>query len=163
MSLFELLKKPFAGVAEAMFSVIEKYFPPELTPEQKSHILLAMQKAEFQRAQAMCELIARLDRQFTRRTMELEGTAKDLKSIPLLGPLMLFLRGCQRPVWGFATLYIDGKWFAGMLPHLTQTQEHALMLINGLVLGFLFGERALKNAAPTIERIMLRRRNDTKE
>ncbi|WP_230413519.1 hypothetical protein [Zooshikella ganghwensis] len=64
---------------------------------------------------------------------------------------MLFLRGAQRPVWGFATLYLDLCWFATW--QLTVQQETALTLINVLVLGFLFGERAIKNVMPLIMQV----------
>lgn len=67
MTLLNSLKKPFAGIAEVMFSAIEKYFPPDLSPEQKSQILLALQRAEAERAQLLYGLILRLDHQFTRR------------------------------------------------------------------------------------------------
>ncbi len=82
----------------------------------------------------------------------MEGTEKDLLQIPVLGRIMLFLRGCQRPIWGFVILYIDlcvfsGKW------ELTEgsTTESAFWVVNALVLGFLFSERAVKNVMPRVD------------
>lgn len=82
-----------------------------------------------------------------------EGTSKDLKSIPVLGSIVLFLRGAQRPVWGFLTIYLDLRWFFGGLTF-TEQQQTALIVINVLVLGFLFGERALLNLEPLLTRLI---------
>jgi len=87
--------------------------------------------------------------EFNSRLKDMEGTAKDLKSIPVLGPIVIFLRGTQRPVWGFATLYLDYKWFSGDWT-LDDQQGSAAAIINLLVLGFLFGERAIKNLEPLL-------------
>jgi len=105
-----------------------------------------MAMLDFQLEKARIDLKDRAE--FKRRTEALEGTAADLKSMPVLGRLMLFLRGAQRPVWGFAALWMvyhqpfSGAWT------LSGRQESILMAITVLVLGFLFGERAVKNVAP---------------
>ena len=87
--------------------------------------------------------------EFNQRIKELEGTAADLKTIPVLGPIIIFLRGVQRPAWGFVTMYFDYKWFVSSETY-TEQQQTALILINFLVLTFLFGERAIKNVMPII-------------
>lgn len=111
----------------------------------------------------LIELSHEMQMAFQKRIREMEGTASDLKSAGALGKVVLFLRGVQRPLWGFSLLYLDfmvfsGKWelqpslggiaasVAGNLPSL----ESTFWMINMLVLGFLFGERALKNILPTI-------------
>jgi hypothetical protein len=48
-------------------------------------------------------------------------------------------------------------WFMGRW-QLSEAQESALWVINFLVLGFLFGERAVQNVAPLIAEIMDKRR-----
>ena len=47
-------------------------------------------------------------------------------------------------------------WFMGRW-QLNPQQESALWVINFLVLGFLFGERAVQNVAPLIAEIMAKR------
>ena len=60
-------------------------------------------------------------------------------------------------VWGFAVLYADMMWFSGKWGVMTAQQESALWVINLLVLGFIFGERAVANLAPVISDMMSRR------
>ena len=85
----------------------------------------------------------------TDRAAALEGTAADLKAMPILGPLMLFARGAQRPLIGYGTMYLDYQWMSGAWT-LGDMQARVAFLVNLLVLAFLFGERAVKNLAPLI-------------
>lgn len=83
-----------------------------------------------------------------------KGTAKDL-DFPFFGPLFLFIRGAQRSIWGFCTLWTDlqvfsGTWNIPDIPPLFWT----FLLNNVLVLSFLFGERALMNLEPMITRVV---------
>lgn len=137
------------GVLNSATGLIRDYFPPDLPPEKKAELEQRMQSLKVDAQMAEREADERAQRLVTERIKALEGTASDLKSIWLLGPLMLFMRGLQRPAWGYATMYLDYMWFTRW-HSLTDTQESGLMLINFLVLGFLFGERAVKNAAPFI-------------
>ncbi|MGY3571953.1 hypothetical protein [Vibrio paucivorans] len=139
------------GLASTVMNTIKAYFPPDMTPEQQSQMQLALENLELKKKAQAAEIERKAEEQVTKRIAELEGTASELKSIPILGPIMLFLRGCQRPVWGFLTLYMDMMWFSGSWGTLTATQERALMMVNFLVLAFLFGERAIKNALPAIK------------
>ena len=96
--------------------------------------------------------------EFNGRIKDLEGTAADLKTIPVLGPVILFLRGCQRPAFGFFTLIMDWLVFSGAWTILSGSRlESAFFTVNLLVLGFLFGERAVKNVMPLFERMMERK------
>jgi hypothetical protein len=90
-----------------------------------------------------------MDKEFNKRISDLEGTASDLKSIPIIGPILLFLRGAQRPFWGFATIYLDYQVFSkGWNLDPGSQAGSAFYVINLLVLGFLFGERAIQNVLP---------------
>ncbi|PLT26696.1 hypothetical protein [Pseudoalteromonas sp. MelDa3] len=142
------------GFGSSVVEAVKDYFPPSMSEQEKAELSFRIQTATDQKALKVQELNNEAQAEFNRRIAELEGTAKDLKSIPVLGPLMLFLRGCQRPVWGYSTLYIDFNVFSGAWTGLTDTQESALWIINFLVLAFLFGERAMKNVTPLIERII---------
>ena len=142
------------GLGSSVVQAVKDYYPPSMSEQEKAELDFRIQTAVDERALKAQELSNEAQAEFNRRIAELEGTAKDLKTIPLLGPIMLFLRGCQRPVWGYATLYINFKVFSGAWTGLTDTQESALWIINFLVLAFLFGERAMKNVTPLIERII---------
>jgi hypothetical protein len=99
-----------------------------------------------------------------RHVAEMEGTARDLLSIPGIGHLLLVARGAQRLCWGFGSLYITlmslaGSWTftksvldaQGNLVHVADTQKMVLVLIiDCLVLTVLFGERAMRNVLPIV-------------
>jgi len=128
----------------------------KLSPELKAEMLRERNRHEEAMAKVAQEE-GRLDlkaaEQTTKRAATLEGTAEDLKALPLIGRIIIFFRGCQRPVWGFAVLWMDWAWFTDWKA-LSEMQEVALVVINGLVLGFLFGERAVKNLMPLILRML---------
>jgi len=128
------------------------YLPPDLSPLQKAEIELKttqfLGEKQLQANQILNEAAAQLNK----RISEQEGTASDLKTIPLIGHIVIFLRGVQRPLWGYATLFMDYKWFFE-LHTFTEQQHTAMIVINFLVLGFLFGERTIKNLEPLIIKV----------
>lgn len=132
---------------------IMAYFPPDMSPAEKAEAQLKIERflheKEIQTNQQLTDAAAQLDR----RIQEQEGTAKDLSQMPILGRIVLFLRGLQRPTWGFATLWMDWKWFFGSGYDFNEQQQTALIVINILVLGFLFGERTIKNLEPLIIKV----------
>lgn len=142
------------GLGSSVVQAVKEYYPPSMSEQEKAELDFRIQSAVDQKTLEAQKLANEAQAEFNNRIAEMEGTAKDLKTIPLLGPIMLFLRGCQRPVWGYSTLYIDFKVFSGAWVGLTDTQESALWIINFLVLAFLFGERAMKNVTPLVERII---------
>ncbi len=140
---------------------IMSYFPPDLTPQERNEMELALGKLLAEKQREANSVLAEAQASFDQRIRDLEGTASDLKTIPILGPIIIFLRGVQRPAWGFYTAYLDFMWFSTqsqvvdsvVIPAFTEKQELGLILINVLVLGFLFGERTVKNLQPLIEKI----------
>tara|TARA_R110000851_G_C12727234_1_gene529232 strand:+ start:72 stop:548 length:477 start_codon:yes stop_codon:yes gene_type:complete len=128
------------------------YLPPSMTPAQKGEAELKFQKFLHQKEIQANKVIADSSVQLDKRIAEQEGTASDLKQIPIIGRLILFLRGLQRPSWGFFTMYLDFKWFTAS-PIYTEQQQTALIVINILVLGFLFGERTIQNLSPLIIKV----------
>ncbi|WKD48664.1 hypothetical protein [Microbulbifer spongiae] len=127
-----------------------------ISPIDKQAARLAFEQLEIQRHAQIDQAALQAEQALTRCIRELEGSAADLKQISILGRTMLFLRGSQRPLWGFATLYLDWPWFARWT--LTEKQETALIAINLLVLRFLFGERVVKNICPFIAEIFRARK-----
>lgn len=153
MSIFKSIVDGLTGgfVSKAV-ETFKDYFPPDMTPEQQADFALKTKQLEASLKKQANDASNAAEAILTNRVAELEGTASDLKSVPFVGPLVLFLRGLQRPLWGYATLYMDYMWFSEWTT-LTSKQESALMAINILVLGFLFGERAIKNVMPLITKL----------
>jgi hypothetical protein len=139
----------FKEIKEGVMS----YFPPDMTPQQKADAELKIQAFLHQKQLDANKILNDSAAQLDKRIAEQEGTASDLKSIPVLGTIIIFLRGVQRPLWGFATLYMDNKWFFGNGSDFTEQQQTAMIVINVLVLGFLFGERTIKNLEPLILKV----------
>lgn len=137
--------------------VVMAYFPPDIAPEKRLEMQMKLDEAEARKREQISAAMAESERMLTERIALVEGSAQDLRAIPVIGPLVIFLRGLQRPMWGYATLYGDAMWFMGRWT-LGEQQESALWVINFLVLGFLFGERAVQNVAPLIAEIMNKRR-----
>ncbi len=131
---------------------IMAYFPPDMTPQQKANAELKLKEMLYQKEIKANQILNDAAKQLDKRIAEQEGTASDLKNIPLLGHVVLFARGVQRPLWGFATLFMDYKWFFEV-HDFSEQQQTAMILINILVLGFLFGERTLKNLEPMIIKV----------
>ncbi len=125
------------------------YFPPDMSPEKKAEVQLMITNQAVEQQKLIFQQAHEMDVEFNQRIKDLEGTATDLKSVPFLGSIMLFLRGCQRPIWGFVAMYIDYMWFSGSWDIQSGSQQGSVfIIINFLVLGFLFGERALQNVLP---------------
>lgn len=159
MSIFGKVAELFGGgLVDSVLGTVKAYFPPGMTPQQEGELKLALERMAFEKQKQADAMMADAERRVTEQISLLEGTATDLRSIPFIGPIMLFMRGAQRPVWGFAVLYIDMMWFSGRWGAMTAQQESALWVINLLVLGFIFGERAVANLAPVISDIMSRRK-----
>ena len=136
------------------------YFPPDMSPQQKVEAELKLNEFLHQKQMDANRVLTESATQLDKRISEQEGTAKDLNGIPVLGTIILFLRGSQRPLWGFATLYMDYQWFFKPNLDLDEQQQTALIVINILVLGFLFGERAIKNLEPLIIKVFAREKKE---
>ena len=145
------------GIGETILDGVKAYFPPSMTDTEKATMELAIKEETRKATEAANKAWAEERQQLTDRIKSLEGTASDLLQAGWLGRIILFFRGCQRPVWGFATLYMDACYFSGKWGEFTAQQESAIYLINALVLGFLVGERALTNAWPVGEKMMDRK------
>ena len=152
----EMLDKITNFVSGGLFKEIKEgimsYFPPDMSPADKVAAELKVQQFLHKKEVETNKILADAAAQLDKRIAEQEGTAEDLKSIPYIGAIIIFARGAQRPVWGFATLWMDNKWFFG-IQTFTEQQQTALIVINILVLGFLFGERAIKNLTPLITKV----------
>lgn len=135
---------------------VMKYFPPRMTPQEKANFEIQMERLLFEKRIEANKVLTDAAITLDKRISEQEGTAKDLLSLPIIGRLVLFLRGLQRPAWGFFTMYADFIWFSSDKTY-TEQQQTALIMINLLVLGFLFGERTVLNFKPFIMKWLSRK------
>jgi len=153
--MFDKIISAFGGgLVGTVMGAVEKYFPPDMSPKEKASAQLAIENIVLQKQQDANKAANEAEKNLNERIAQTEGTAKDLLALPIVGRVLIFLRGAQRPVWGFATLYADFCWFSNSWGALTDKQETALIVINFLVLGFLFGERAVKNLEPLIMKVL---------
>lgn len=140
-----------SGLAGEIIGAVKDYFPPDMAPEKKAEMEMKLGQLALDKERAINAAVADSEKAVNDRIAQYEGTASDLKSVPIIGPIMLFARGAQRPVWGFACLYMDYEVFSAKWALAPGSQSAAAFyIINVLVLGFLFGERAVKNVMPFV-------------
>lgn len=142
--------------------LLTEYFPPDMSPEKKAELSERIARLELEKQLALHSVAADAEKTLNHRIAEQEGTASDLLQVPILGRIVLFLRGVQRPAWGFFVMHLDYQWFitpsmkvisGETVAAFTEQQQTALIVINVLVLGFLFGERTVKNLEPLITKV----------
>jgi hypothetical protein len=157
MSFFEkLMDFVSGGIGGKIVDTIAAQFPPDMSEKEKEEMKLVIAKATHEYELELMRVTQQEQEAFTKRVMEMEGTATDLKQAGSIGRIVLFLRGLQRPLWGFSVLYMDFMVFSGTWDLTQKTTESvttmdlqsAFWIINFLVLGFLFGERAMRNVMP---------------
>lgn len=155
MSIFSKLADLAGGNAiKEIRETVMAYFPPDMTAEKKAQLDMDLGRLALERDRQAMQAQHEAQVALTEQISALEGTAADLRAVPVLGPILIFLRGAQRPVWGFATLWMDWQWVDGKLGVLTVQQEYAMVAITLLVLGFLFGERAIINILPVLDKLL---------
>lgn len=154
------------GVGEKIIDAVKDYFPPKLTEAERMQLEEAIRQASRQHELQLLNLAQEEQQAFDQRLREMEGTASDLQQFGTVGKIIVFLRGMQRPIWGFFVLYLDyyvfvlGKW--PKLPEQASAAagsmgldvQSVFWIINFLVLGFLFGERAMRNVLPLLQQRM---------
>jgi len=147
------------GLSDRVVELVEAVLPNGLSAEQKLALKQTVEAETTKREMAAHQAAAEAERNLTERIAVLEGTAKDLMGVPVVGKIVLFVRGAQRPAWGIGVLYLDYMVFSKQWPLDPETvTESAFWLINFLVLGFLFGERAMQNVMPAVALLLEKRR-----
>lgn len=127
---------------------IDKVLPEKITPQEKAQIQLELERAAHQHELQVMQAANEADAEFNRRLRDMEGTAGDLRAVPIVGPLLILLRGAIRPAFGLAVLVWDWKVLSGAW---NPPDQELFLAINLLVLGFHFGERAMRNVAPLLQ------------
>lgn len=165
MSFFtKIMNIVSGGVGEKIVDTVKEYFPPSLSEGERMKLEEAIRKSAREHEETLLKLAQEEQAQFDQRIREMEGTAKDLEQFGVVGKIIVFLRGLQRPIWGFFVLYLDYQVFIrNKWPDVAMTQgaqangldfQSAFWIINFLVLGFLFGERAMRNVLPLLQQKM---------
>lgn len=153
--LGNLVSKFGGSLLSGVKDTIMAYFPPDMTEGEKAKLEMKVQSALDKREAEIRESLAAEIAQFDNRIERQEGTAKDLMQMPFIGRIIIFFRGCQRPLWGFFTLYMDYKVLSNSWQIDSDSRyQFMVIMINLLVLGFLFGERTLINLQPLIMKIL---------
>ncbi len=139
------------GIGGKIIDGVKDYFPPKLDEAEKANLKIKIQESAHQIEIQLTEQALKADQEFNDRIKQLEGTAADLTQFGWIGRIVVFLRGAQRPLWGFSVMYMDFMVFSNRwILNDGSQKENAFWIINFLVLGFLFGERAIKNIIPLV-------------
>jgi hypothetical protein len=154
-----ILTGGLGGLAESVVDVVSGQFPDKMSEAEKAELTAKIKEIEHKKEIELMQAWNEQEKGFQKFINEHEGSASDLKSIPILGPIMLFLRGAFRPIMAFGVLYTDmmvfsGSWNIAIMAGTIAPQVMSLLwLINIIILTFYFGERAMKNLAPLIEKV----------
>lgn len=163
MSLLDIAKNAITGAVDFFTGGVGTKIVKEISgifkendipPEQKRIFDLKALEIGHKYDLQQQEFLLKTEQAFNQRIKDMEGTANDLKSIPYIGAIVIFLRGLQRPLWGFFTFYADWKIFASEWTLPDERLYTLLLVINILILAFLFGERAIKNVMPLISQYL---------
>ena len=129
---------------------INTRWPPDMSEQAKAQMEIVIKDLLHKQAMEISAVAQEDEAMFNKRTTDLEGTAADLKTIPFVGALVIFLRGAFRPLFSYVTAYMDYIYFVTDTSDWSEQKQTLLIAINLLVLVFFFGERALKNVMPLI-------------
>lgn len=148
------------GIGGKIVDAVASHFPPNMSELDKEKLKIAITEAAREHELSLIRLAQEEQEEFNQRIKDLEGTAADLNNSGWPGRIIIFLRGAQRPIWGFVVLFLDlkvfsGSWklqdMSGLSSSTGMDIQSAFWLINFLVLGFLFGERAVLNIIPILQ------------
>ncbi len=150
--MFDKISKFIGGnlgqFAKDAASIVDRFVE---TKDEKSKIKRELIELAHKQEMEVQKKIFEAEHEFNQRIKDMEGTAKDLTQAGWLGKIVLFFRGLQRPLWGYGVMFMDVMVFSERWNLIEGSgKESAFWVINFLVLGFLFGERAVKNVGPLV-------------
>lgn len=130
---------PITSVIDLIKTGVDKFLPDKMSEAEREKLKNDM--AVFTLTQAKDE-----NSSFRQFVVEYEGAAKDYVNVPVIGPLILLLRGVIRPAFTILVGYLD---FLYITPSSGGTwppdSAQLLFWMNIIVLTFWFGERAINN------------------
>lgn len=136
------------GITDRALDIIEKQFPGKLGPQEKAQLTLELKNLDHERELAAERAGQEAMEALNRRIADYEGTAKEIKDMWLIGPVIILLRSMFRPVASYATIWMDFSYFTKDGAGWPEGSAGLLLAINLIVLGFWFGERTIKNLMP---------------
>jgi len=150
----------FKDVGLKVLDTIIGRFPEKMSDEDRHQAEIEVMKIVNEKEIEALKQWNEQERNFQKFITDMEGTSAALKQMPIIGRAILFLRGAFRPLMAFGIAYTDLQVFSGgwNLQEVGGAQADQvwslLYVINFLVIGFYFGERALRNLQPLIEKMM---------
>lgn len=147
------------GLVGNIIDVAKSYFPPNMTESEKLEAEMKMMQIKAGVDLQLQEMLNETEKNFNDRIMAMDGTAEQIKDIWFVGPTVIFLRALQRPIWGVGTIILDWQVFSGAwIIKEGSRQDICFLIINLIILIFLFGERTFRNIAPLVERLLMVRK-----
>ena len=138
------------GFIKNALDFINSRWPPNMSEADRTKMEVVLKDLLHKQQIELLEAARDDEQMFNERTIALEGTASDLKSVPYIGAVVIFMRGMFRPAFSYMTMYIDFVYFTTNTSGWSEQQQTLLLAMNLLVLVFFFGERAMKNIMPLI-------------
>src|SRR3990167_11045585 len=86
-----------SGLGGKIVETIAGQFPDRMSEAEKAQAVAAANQVANEHALDMLTAWNAQEATFNERLRDMEGTASDLKAIPIIGPIVIFLRGLQRP------------------------------------------------------------------
>lgn len=143
------------GLSDRVLEIVEGVTGGSVPPEKRAELKMALDAEITKRQQIANDAANDAERNITERAKELEGTATDLLQAGMLGRAVIFIRGAIRPTVTIGLGYVDVMVFSNRWQLVPDSGvESAFWIVNVVVFGFWFGERALQNAAPMVAQIM---------
>ena len=135
---------PLTAISDLVNKGLDKFVADKMSEKDKAELANKMQM--FVLSESRQEGSA-----FRSFILAYEGEAKDYKDIPVIGPLMMLIRGIIRPGFTFAVALWDWQYFtAASLELWPHDKTNLLFAINIIVLIFWFGERTVQYVMPLI-------------
>jgi len=128
---------PVTAVVDLIKTGLDKFVPDKMDEKDKESLKQNMEM--FAAKEARDE-----NSQFRDFVLKYEGSAADYAKIPIVGPIMMLIRGLVRPGFTYGTFYFDYLFFTSLTEWPVEKAK-LLATINLIVLLFWFGEKILVN------------------
>ena len=132
---------------------VKHFFPASMTAVEKGALELKIMEVSQTQEILLLKYAQDAQSEFNDRIKAMEGTAAEIKSIPLVGPAIIALRSVLRPLISIFVIVLDYQIFSGAWSWNTELKP-VFVALNVLVLGFWFGERMVKNVMPLFVKFM---------
>ena len=108
MSVFsKILDFVSGGIGEKIVETVQGQFPARMSEADRKKVEEAIRQAAREHETKLIALAQAEQLEFNNRLRDLEGTATDLNASGIFGRIIIFLRGAQRPLWGYFVLFLD--------------------------------------------------------